>query len=126
MVEVIVSAVLIGTVLITAVPMLRSVARQQRAADRQQIALAEATNIMDRLTSRPWSGITPEYAGTLSLSSETSRQLPAVKLQVAVQSDAAKPAEKRIKLSLRWEEDKDAPAAPVELTAWVYERGRRP
>lgn len=125
MVEVIISGVLIGAVIATAVPMLRNISLQQRAANRQQIALAEASNILDSLTSRPWADITSESAGALSLSADANRQLPAAKLQINVASEAARPEQKKVTLSLRWENELGASAAPVRLTTWVFQRGRR-
>lgn len=124
MAEVVVAGVLIGTLLASAVPMLRSVARQQRAADRQQIAQIEAANIIDRMTSGPWNGITPESAAAVKLSDETLRQLPEATLKATVSTDPARPEEKRISLVLRWEEERGMPAAPVKLTTWIYQRGR--
>lgn len=125
MVEIIVAGALIGTVIATAIPILRNISHQRRSADRQQIALAEASNILDALTSRPWGDITNANAGSLSLSAEANRQLPGAQLQVAVVPNATRPEEKRITLSLTWENDRGVSGAPVKLTTWVFERGRR-
>ena len=76
LVEVIVSGILLGAVMMVALPTLGWIARERRAADRRQEAIAELENMMDRFSARPWQQITPEAAARIALSDSIRRQLP--------------------------------------------------
>jgi hypothetical protein len=123
MTELVVSTVLLGTLLAAAVPTLRWVGSEQHAIDHRQIAMLEAENLMDKITSQEWDRIDPRYATTLKISDEAQRQLTDAKLDISVTPSTDANA-KRVSLSLSWQERKRLPVAPIRLTTWVYRRGR--
>jgi len=100
-----------------------------RAARRQQTAVREATNLMQRASALPWDKLNGQTLGDFSLSRNTADELPHAELQATVEetaSDAAaaRPLEaeaKRISISIRWKDDRGQPVAPVRLTAWRYQ-----
>src|SRR5690349_550473 len=80
--ELIVAAVLLGTVFAVALPSLRWVGVEQRAAEHRQLAMVEVENLMDRIASQPWSKISQEFAKGLEISDETRERLNDAKLEV--------------------------------------------
>ena len=124
LVEVIVSGILLGAVTMVAVPTLGWIARERRAADRRQEAIAELENVMDRFSARPWQQITPEGAARIALSESTRRQLPGAMLQSSVETNPQAPDEKQIRVELSWQNRIGKQMAPQRLTAWVYRTGR--
>jgi len=125
LVELMVSGVLLTAVMLVTVPTLYRIALEHRAAAKRQIALAEAANIMERLTARRWNDIDDNAAKSVAVSASARRQLPEVKSILRVQN-GSEPDSKRITLTLTWTGRFAHPNAPVRLSAWVYRHGGRP
>lgn len=121
--ELIVAAVLLGTVFAVALPSLRWVGVEQRHVEHRQLAMAEVENLMDRIASQPWNAIGEQFAKRLKISDEAQKRLPDAMLDVVI-TPAADANSKRISVALAWRERKSVSSAPVRLTTWVYRGGR--
>ncbi|MGH7202422.1 MAG: type II secretion system protein [Planctomycetaceae bacterium] len=116
LVELIVAAILLGTLMLITVPTLKWASDQRRDAQKRQEAVEEAANLMERLTARPWDELTNENLQDVTLAEELRPQFPGAELEVAVQeADDAK----RIRILLHYADHAGRPTAPVRLTAWV-------
>lgn len=124
MTELIVSSVLLTTIFAVALPTLRWIGLEQRAAGQRQLATIEAANLMDRIASRPWNELNPEFAKSVKVSDDVQRQLLDADVNVAITTPADDANAKQIALTLKWQDRKNVPVAPVRLTTWVYRRGR--
>ena len=115
----VVSSVLIGVLALIVVPTLTWISAERRSAEQHQALVEEASNLMDRFTSRPWGEITPEQAAKLQLADELKRRTGA-ELQAEVETDAGDADDKRVALRIDWTDHAGRPAPTVRLTAWVY------
>jgi len=120
--EVTAAASLLAVVMLIAVPSLRWVAAGRRDAADRQLATQEIANVLERVTARPWSDLTPDAVASEELSAEARARLPAFELHVAVTTISDKPRAKRVTVELRWNDTAGRPMAPVRLSAWRYER----
>ena len=62
MLEMIATAVILGTVMTLSLPMLKSITSERRAAVSHEQAIMAAANIMERIAAMPFLEITPEFA----------------------------------------------------------------
>ena len=122
LVELMVSGLLLGAVMLVTVPTMHHIAWEHRAAVKRQIALEEVANMMERFTARGWNNIDNDAAGNVTISDSARRQLPQAKSIIVVQK-GPEPDSKRITLTLTWTGRFTRPNAPVRLTAWVYRHG---
>jgi Tfp pilus assembly protein PilV len=97
-------------------------ATQRRTLDQRQTALNEAANIMELLTVRPWSDLTSETLAKISLSPETQLTLSDGELKIDLADEDAKPAAKRITVTIRWQDSNGQWNQPVRLVAWRCQR----
>jgi len=95
-------------------------ATQRRALEQRQTALCEAANIMERLTAEPFSELTSEESTKISLLSEMQAALPEGELKIDLADEDAKPAAKRITITIRWRDRDGQWIEPVRLVAWRY------
>jgi hypothetical protein len=117
-----VSGLLLGAVLALAVPTLRWVGFEQRAAEQRQLAIVEAANLMDRITSEPWEALTADRAAAVTLSEPARQQLPQARLKVTIDARPDSPDEKRVTIELAWKDRAGVTMSPVRVTAWVHRR----
>ncbi len=122
MLEMVVAAALLGTLLIVTLKMLGAVADWRRDADRRQLAVIEAANVMEWLSARPWDELTPEAVADVRLPESVTRQLPGAELKIEVVDSPAgeKPPAKRIAVSIRWRDRAGRMVQPVAVTMWRY------
>lgn len=124
--EMIVAIILLGTVMTIVVPTLGWMSVQNGLALQREEALQGLHNLMDDLTTRPYSDLTPEAAKKVELSPALKRQLPGAKLQVQIEEvpgGKSEPNRKRIHVELGWNQRNGQPLAPMRLTAWVHQQG---
>lgn len=124
LIELMVSGILLGVVMLIAVPTLDWIGKEGRATERRRQALIEVANIMDRITVQPWEQITTEAMGQLEPAPHLQGRFSGLELSVNVFSDPAQADAKRVVAELRWKDDKGQMVAPVCLTAWAYRDGR--
>lgn len=118
--EMIATGVLLGVLMVVTVPALRWIALERRADQRHRQALAEASNIMERLAAEPWERITNEDLQNSQLAAPIRRQLPEAQLRVALHESADAPTAKQIALELSWNDHTGKQVAPVRLSVWIY------
>jgi hypothetical protein len=97
-------------------------ATQRRVLDQRHAALAEAANIMERISARPWSDLTAEGLAKISFLPEIKLALPDGELKIELADEDAKPEAKRITVTIGWQDDAGQRVQPVRLVAWRYAR----
>jgi hypothetical protein len=117
--ELVVASALLGTLLIVCLQLLSVAAAQRRAADERQLALIEASNVVERLAVRPWNELTPKMP-LPQLSPAVGSRLPGSELSVEVTAPDAQPDLKRIVVSLRWQDRAGQYVSPVKITTWRW------
>ena len=117
--EVLVTGLLLGAAFTTMVPLLGWLVAERRAADQQQWALQEVSNVLERLTVLPAEERTPEAVGKIELSPAARSRLPEAKLKVTVAAPEAGSPLERVTAELRWTARGGVPATPVRLTTWL-------
>lgn len=125
------SGVMLMIAMVLTVKVLGWVGAERRAWDRRQWAAQEVANLMERVTARPFEGVSVESCRTLSLSPQARAVLPGADLKIDVrEGDAASSGaaaagadSKRIAIQLSWRNRSGAWDAPVRLTSWIYRGG---
>jgi Tfp pilus assembly protein PilV len=129
LVEVTMATVILMIVMTVAVKTLALAARERSAAERRERALAEASNVMERLTAEPFDEVTPERAHALVLPPLARQVLAHGELSVDVSAAEPAPggvAAKRVAVGLRWRNRTGEWETPVRLTSWIYRRRAHP
>jgi hypothetical protein len=131
--EMAVAGVLILALLTLCVRYFAVTATQRRALDQRQAALGEAANIMERVSTRPWSDLTAEELSKISFSPETKLALPDGELKIEVADEDVRPSPpvplpkgeekleaKRITVTIRWKDGEGQWTQPARIVAWRY------
>jgi prepilin-type N-terminal cleavage/methylation domain-containing protein len=118
LIELMVAMMMLGSLMVTLVPLLSWVNAQRRAAAARQVAIHEATNVLERFTARDWDDVT--------LSADAAALLREPRLKVTVQLVEKQPISKRIAVELRWKNRVGDDLSPVRLTSFVYRRTGTP
>lgn len=123
LVEMAITGLLVAAAMAATVHVVAWVALERRAAGRRERALAEASNLIERIAARPFDEIRPESLTTAQVSEAARAYLvnPTVEARVANFDDA--PARKRIVVEIRWGDRAGRPESPVRLVAWAYRQG---
>ena len=124
LVELIVSMVLLGAVMVTVVPLLGWVNIQRRAADTRLFALQETANILERFTIRNWDEMTQESAEKIELSDQTAQLLKEPSLEVTVQEMDSELPSRRITVELSWNNRAGDRVTPARVTSFVYRQSK--
>lgn len=124
--ELMVTLILLASVMATVVPLLSWVNAQRRAADARQVAVQEATNILERFSARDWDDVSQPSAIAVKLSADTAESLRDARLKVTVHWDPQQPTAKRITVELRWKNREGDELSPVRLTGFVFRKTRKP
>jgi Tfp pilus assembly protein PilV len=117
--ELVVAAALLGTILIICLQLLAATAQQRRHADQRQLALVEVENTMERLAAWPWNELTPKTTAG-QLSPTVRSRLPGAELKVEVTTSSAEPSAKRIAVTLRWQDHSGQFEKPVTIVTWRW------
>jgi Tfp pilus assembly protein PilV len=124
-IEAAVASLLLTAVFLTAIPTLGWIVRARKSAERHQVAVIAAGNLMERLTALDWDELTPEKTAHATLPESVLRQLPDAELKVTVTESTDIVAGRRISIELRWPESTHGTwSAPVRLTAWAHPPAR--
>lgn len=123
--EAAVASLLLTAVFLTAIPTLGWIVRARKSAERHQVAVIAAGNLMERLTALEWDELTPEKTAQATLPENVQRQLPGAELKVSVTESSDGMAGKKISIELRWPESTHGTwSAPVRLSAWAWPPAR--
>jgi Tfp pilus assembly protein PilV len=122
--EVAVSAVVLGAAVTTAAQLVQWSVSLHQVALKKHCALEAATTVLDRLSTRPWSAVTPESAKDTALPAEVKDFLHDPQLTVSVTEDKADlPRGKRIAVEISWARRDGKHTQQVQLTTWVFQPG---
>jgi Tfp pilus assembly protein PilV len=124
LVEVTVAAVVLSALVLMLGQSVGWVATARKDADRRQVALLEAGNVMEQITALPFEEIDNKRGREVRLSDYAHQLLGADALVVEVQAVEGEPKSKRISVGVGYKEPKDRQGL-IRLTAWVYDRGGR-
>ena len=112
-------------VLITmCVQMLALTAVQRRAAERRTIALEEAANLTESLSSLTWEEATPERIAQYRLSESAQRLLGHGVLKIDLESSTSGPPAKLVRVKITWPNGAGGSDATVKLSSWIFARGK--
>ncbi|MGQ0635709.1 MAG: type IV pilus modification PilV family protein [Planctomycetaceae bacterium] len=120
LVELTIAALLLGAIFVSVIPVLGLITRDRREAERRQLALIAAENLLDRLAALPYSDLTVERVARYRLPETVAGQLPEAALRCDVSADDDSQSAKRISVELRWQKGASATSPPMRLTAWVF------
>ncbi len=123
--EMVVAATLLGTLLMVCLQLCVATAAQRRAAAQRQCAILELANAMERIAARPWNELTTAALAAERLSPSAVGQLPGVELKIDVSTPAAEPEAKRLVASIVWRDPGGRPLKPLTLTTWRYRHGEK-
>ena|SRR5690606_3480610 len=122
--EIIVSMILMGAVLAMVVPLTKRVVEQRRSAETRRAALLEVSNVLERLTAdasdRPAAG----EERRVPVPDHLTSRLENPAMVVAATAIDGPPAGVRLDASLTWTEPSGRTAAPLRLSAFVFETDR--
>lgn len=118
--ETMVAGILVVAMMTVCLQMLRATAAQHRATEDRQMAIQEAANLMERLSTRPWDELTPQNVQQMQLSPQARRTLIDAELEIQLNRPPDDPAAKRITVSVRWSNRSGKAARTVRLVAWRY------
>ena len=122
LVELVVSGLVLGIVLSTAVPMLGWIARERKLNQQREAAILAAGNLLEEIALIPWDDLSSDRFSQRSPSPGLLQHIPDAQLTVKVDLDPAEPRMKRVLLELRWETAPGKAAPPVKLTGWFADR----
>jgi len=91
-----------------------------RAQSAEQIALAEAENLLERLTVWPWDELDSENLQGLTLDDAAAAALSGATLEVTVDPPRGAPPAKRIAVQITYAGAGGPAARSVRLVAWRY------
>jgi prepilin-type N-terminal cleavage/methylation domain-containing protein len=117
--ELVVAAALLGTVMVVCLQMLAATTHQRKIAAQRHMALLEVENAMERLAARPWKEL-PAHLPPVQLSPSVRGRLQDAELKVEVITSATEPLAKRIAVSLRWKDDSGQFTKPVTIVTWRW------
>ena len=123
-IEMIVTTIILGTVAAISLPMLKLITYERRAATAHQQALVVASNVMERVSATPFENLATA-AAEIQLPDWANEQLNEASLKVVVDA-VPEEAARQVRLRLEWKSPRGLPVAPLQLTAWVYDREATP
>ena len=119
LVEIIVSAAMLGTLLIIINQMVVSLHKQSAALDKHRFAQVTLVNLLEEFTAGEWSEISAESIPQLSLSNLARSKLHQVALEGDVQLEQAPVPAKRVHLRINWKGESGV-AQSLRLATWVF------
>jgi Tfp pilus assembly protein PilE len=122
--ELMIVGIVLGAAMLVTVPTLGLMVRERRTTEQRQRALAEASNILERLVAQPWERIVGGVDQNGELAANLQRQFPGAQLHVSVQPVPDETTVKRVTVELSWNDQAGRRVSPVRLTTWVH-RPRR-
>jgi len=120
LIEISVAGVLLLAFAMLCVKYFAVTAIQRKVLSQRQTALNEAANIMELLAVRPWNELTPASLAEISLTPEAKSVLPEGELKIDLADEDAKPAAKRITVTIRWQDSAGQWVQPARLVAWRH------
>ncbi len=120
--EVIVACGLLAVLLTMSVQVLSLMAVERRHVERRAIALVEAANIVERMSTMPYEDIDEARLADVGLSPDVCQLLPDGRASLAVEDESGEVPGKRVRVEIVWTGAAGHPESPVRLTHWVWQR----
>jgi len=121
MLEVIVSAALLGTLLIVINQILVRLHAQAALVDRHYVAQQTLENLLEEFCTRDWAELDSDTVSALKIPAWAKSKLPQAVFEGEVVEEADPATAKRITFQLRWESISGTDRRPLTLTTWVYQ-----
>ena len=123
LIELAIAIFILTVVLGVMVKVVHGVGIERRAADHRLLAIQEASNLMERLTSEAFDTLSNERAKAISEGLLPIKGLPGASWRIDVSELKGGPLPgKRLSVRLRWQDRSQGWDGPVSLTSWVYPR----
>jgi prepilin-type N-terminal cleavage/methylation domain-containing protein len=119
MIEMVAALGMLGALTAVSLTFLHATRVQQRGLRRQQVALTEAANAMERLSALAIDDLAAG-AESVALSPVAARELPNGAIGAAVENVDAPLAGQCVRVTVSWVETVGQPARKVELQTWRY------
>ena len=126
LIELSIAAVMLAAAMVATVQVVSWVALDRRAVERRERAVVEASNILERITARPWDELETEKLATIMLAEPTAACLPGGSLDIKASTIEGPPARKKLAIEIRWRDRSGRTESPVRIVTWVYRRGELP
>jgi hypothetical protein len=123
LIEMAMTGVLIAAAMAATLQVVGWIAIDRRAVERRERAVLEASNLMERITARPWDELKTEAIASIKVSESSAGFLSGPKLDLKVEPFDDVPARKKVTIEIRWRDRSGRPETPVRLVAWTYRRG---
>lgn len=120
LVEIIVSAAMLGTLLIIINQMVVRLHKQSAALDKHRFAQVTLENLLEEFTALEWSEISTESISQLSLSDLAKSKLHQVTLEGDVELEQEPVPAKRVQLRMSWQGESGV-AQSLGLATWVFQ-----
>jgi len=118
-IELLAATALLGVVVVTFAPLMAWINAERQAAYQRQVALEEACNVLERISTAPWEAVDKERIETFEISSVGAKLLRDHRLVLSI-DEKTEPVSKRLSLVLDWKSRSGERVAPVRLTTWLY------
>ncbi|MFM9962123.1 MAG: hypothetical protein ACKV2Q_12960 [Planctomycetaceae bacterium] len=118
--EMFVAVVVFGTVLMTFLPLMKSVGTQQRMTDQRLLALRETNNLLEQLSQRKWNELTEAELAKLSLPDDVKSRLPQAAMRIELTEPDEPLRSKRVAVKVSWTPRTGQAAQSVQLVTWFF------
>ncbi len=118
--EVIVACGLLAVLLALSVQILSLMAVERRHVEHRAIALAEAANIAERVSTMPFDEIDEARLAEIDLSPEVRKLLPDAQATLDVAEETGPVPGKRVRVEIVWTGAGGRRESPVRLTHWAW------
>lgn len=118
--ELMVALILIGAATGITLPLIAAQSRVRLNLERRRMALAEAENLLERMSGIPYARLTPELVRELKLSAAAQQALPSGEAHCQVVEETTAPLGKRLEVEIRWDAGPGKKSPPCRLVTWVY------
>jgi len=122
LIEVIVSATMLATLLIIIGQVIVQLHCQTRLVDQHLLAQHTLENLLEKTVRSPWSALTTDKITKLALPEIAQEKLPQVVLSGKVSELKDPVLTKRVTLRLSWQNVSGNPQQSLVLTTWVYKQ----
>lgn len=123
-VEMVAASAMTAVLVTMCVQMLSLTAVQRRASERRTIALEEAANLTESLSSLTWDEITPERIAQYRLSEPAQQVLGNGVLKIALEPSTSGPPAKLVRVEITWPNGASGSDAAMRLSSWIFSRGK--
>jgi prepilin-type N-terminal cleavage/methylation domain-containing protein len=121
LIEITAALSVMGLAMIAAAQIHALTSLQMLRNQQQNIALHEASNLVEQLSAMSYDQLTEERVAAISLSGDTARRLPQASLSIAVQDMPGDLPARRYRLRLQWRTGSGATNRSIELSGWKYQ-----